>query len=110
MPVRSVVGEDRSRLAVLFIAREARVAVLARIDHASDANRVPHLKAGDFATDPRDASDDFVTRHDRVVRIPAMVLCDVEVCVADAAVEYVQNDIVRTWLPPLKAQWYERIG
>ena len=73
----------------MFESRCARVALAARVDKASDAGEIAWLELRDARPDSRDFPDDFVPRHHGIERHAEVVVDEMNVGVADAAVDYV---------------------
>ena len=93
MLVLAVVGEGRAGRAVLLEALRAVVAGAAAVDEAADRGEVASLELRDARADSRDAAEDLVARHDRILREAPLVSGEVEIAVADAAEEDVDLDI-----------------
>ncbi|KAG1264606.1 hypothetical protein G6F66_014195 [Rhizopus arrhizus] len=104
----AVVGPGRAFGAVLLQVVLAGVAVAARVDHAADAGVVADLETGDVAADFGHAADDLVARHHRVDRATPVVAGLVQVGVADAAVEDVDQHIVVAGFAPGETERNER--
>ena len=66
MLVFAVVGENRAVFAVVFQPCFAAFADAAGIDHAADSDLIAHLEFMDIFADLHDATDDFMSRNDRV--------------------------------------------
>ena len=69
-------------------------AFTAAIDHAANADEVAGLEFPHDATDCAHAADDFVTRNDGIDGAAPVVARGVQVAVADAGIEDVDNDVV----------------
>ena len=82
----------------------AGFALAARIHHAAHADQIARLEAGDILADAAYAADDLVARHDRVGGAAPVVAGGVQVAVADAGVEDVDDDIVRPGIASLEAE------
>ena len=104
MAVLAVVGEGGAVLAVLLQVMMAGLALAARIHHAAHADQIARPEAGDILADAAYAADDLVARHDRVGGAAPVVAGGVQVAVADAGVEDVDDDIVRPGITALEAE------
>ncbi len=100
--VLAVVGEDIPAGAVLLESVVAGLALTAGVHHAPDADDVAFFEPGDIRPDAGDAPDDLVPRDDGVDRPSPIVLDEVQVRVAHAAVHDVDGDIVRARVAPLE--------
>ena len=92
----------------LFLAFAALVAVLTRIDHASDCDRVPDLVTRDLAANLNHAADDLVAGNERIHAPPPVVARLMKVGVTDTAIEDFHCDVVRAQRPPFKGKGGER--
>ena len=82
----------------------AGFALAARIHHAAHTDQIARLEAGDILADAAHAADDLVARHDGVGGAAPVVAGGVQVAVADAGVEDVDDDIVRPGIASLEAE------
>ena len=82
----------------------AGFALAARIHHAAHTDQIARLEAGDILADAAHAADDLVARHDGVGGAAPVVAGGVQVTVADAGVEDVDDDIVRPGIASLEAE------
>ena len=94
MLVDAVVGADEAVLAVLFEVVFAGFAMAAAIDEAADTDQIARFEPSYFVANAAHAADDFVPRHDGVYRAAPVVAGGVQVAVADAGVEDVNDDII----------------
>ena len=69
-------------------------AFAAAIDHAANADEVAGLEFPHGATDCAHAADDFMTGDDGIDGAAPVVAGGVQVAVADAGVEDVDNDVI----------------
>ena len=106
--VGAVVSEDREVEAILLQAAPATRAGAAGIDQAADGGEVAHLEFRDRAADLYDAADDFVAGHHRVDGVVPFVARLVQVGVADAAIEDVDDDVGGQRFAALDGKWRER--
>src|SRR5436305_827110 len=102
MAVDVVVRERRTLFAILLKPALAGRTVLARVDHAADADLIARLETGDLRSDAGYAADDFMARHHRVNTVAPVIASLMQIGVADTAVQNVDHDIVRTRLAALK--------
>ena len=94
MLVLAVVGEGRAGRAVLLEALRAVVAGAAAVDEAADRGEVARLELRDARADSRDAAEDLVARHDRILREAPLVSGEVEIAVAAAVVTVVVAGLI----------------
>jgi hypothetical protein len=88
----------------LLFARFAGLASAVGIDEAADADGVAHFPLLHLGADLEDLADDLVTRDHRKDRVAPFV-ARLDVRVADAAIEDVDEDVVRSWLAPFDRPW-----
>lgn len=90
----------------------AGCALLAGIDHAADADMISRLEAFDIRANSCYPTNDLMTGHDRVGRGkpagPVIADC-MQVRMADTAVEYFEDHIIRPWIATREAKWGEGI-
>ncbi|EHM53212.1 hypothetical protein HMPREF9080_01895 [Cardiobacterium valvarum F0432] len=108
--VDAVVGTDEAVFAVLFEVVSAGLAVAAGIDEAANADKVARFVFADARTDAAHTANDFMTRHHGVYRATPVVARGVQVAVADAGVEDVDNDVVSARRAVCKGEGGERAG
>ena len=104
----AAVSQDESVLAELLEARAALGTGATGVHHASDTGGVAHLEVLDRAADRGDLPHDFVARHHRVQRHSEVVVHEVNVGVAHAAMRDVQDDVARAGVAALEAERPER--
>ena len=80
----------------------------AGIYHATDAREIAFLKCFDVRADLHNATDNFVSRHARIRRAVPFVAGDVDIRVADAAIQNLNLHIVRAGRATLKVERRER--
>jgi len=102
--VDAAVGRNEAVFAVLLEIVFAGLAVAAAIDEAADADEVAGLELADVRADAAHAADDFMTRHYGVYRAAPVVAGGVQVAVADAGGEDVDDDVVRPGIASLEAE------
>ncbi|MCY1408475.1 hypothetical protein D9M71_237960 [compost metagenome] len=78
--------------------------MLAAIDHAADGYAIADLVAGHAGADRGDMADDFVARHAGEHGVVPVVVHEVQVRMADAAVGDGDGDVVVTQGAALDAQ------
>ena len=105
--VEAAIGQRVALAAELLLALAALVAMLAAVDHAADRHVVARLEAGDLGADLDHAADDLVAGHERVVRPAPVIAGQVQVRVADAAIEDLHRDVVRAQRPTLEREGLE---
>src|SRR5690606_2294243 len=79
-----------------------------RIDKASDAGNVANLEFGDRIADLRNSAHDLVSGHERIIRrhrILPFILRLVNIGVANAREQNVDQDVVRADIASLKIEW-----
>ena len=103
----AVIGERHADLAILLLARAAGLAAAAGIDEAADADDMAGLPFLHMIADLDDAADDLVAGDHGKDRVVPLVLHLVNVRVADAAIENVDQHVVRTGLAPLDRPGHE---
>ena len=108
--VDAAVGRNEAVFAVLLEIVFAGFAVAAAIDEAADADKVASLELADVRADAAHAADDFMTRHHGVYRATPVVTGGVQVAVADAGVEDVDNDIIGARRAVFEGEGGERAG
>ncbi len=101
----AVIGERHARLAILLLAGTAGLAAPAGIDEAADADDMTGLPFLDMVADLDHPADDLVARHHGKDRAAPFVAGLVDVGMADAAIENVDQDIVRAGLTALDRPW-----
>jgi hypothetical protein len=79
----------------------AGVALAAGVDHAADTGEVAHLEARHLRADLLDAADDLVARDHREARVAPLVAGLVNVGVADATEQDVDEDVGRAGIPAI---------
>jgi len=83
----AVIGADKAIVATLLQPHVTGIAALASLDYAAKANDVIHLVARHMAVGCDHAADDFMPWHQGINSIaPSIVVHDVQVGVADAAI------------------------
>ena len=110
MFVDAAVSRDEAVFAVLLEIVFAGFAVAAAIDEAADADEVAGLELADLRADAAHAADDFMTRHHGVYRAAPVVAGGVQVAVADAGVEDVDNDVISARRAVFEGEGGERAG
>src|SRR5439155_25457596 len=108
--LRAVVGEGCSLFAELLQARAALLALPARVDETAHASEVSGPELRHFTADLPDAAHDLVARHHGECRTAPLAARLVNVAVTDAAVEDVDQHIVRARLAPFDRERRERPG
>ena len=108
--VDAAVSRDEAVFAVLLEIVLAGFAVAAAIDEAADADEVAGLELADLRADAAHAADDFMTRHYGVYRAAPVVAGGVQVAVADAGVEDVDDDIIGARRAVFEGEGGERAG
>ncbi|MNV40938.1 hypothetical protein D3C71_1325590 [compost metagenome] len=103
-----VIGQRGAFLAVLLQVQAAGLAVPAGIHHAAHAGVIARLELGDVLAHLRDAADDFVARHHRVHRIAPIAARLMQVGMANAAVQDVNQHVVVARLAAREAEGNER--
>src|SRR2546428_12604571 len=92
---------------VLLQACLAARAHPAGIHETADSGQLTDLESLNRGSDSRHASDNFVAGDHGINRATPLVPCLMDVRVADSTVENLDQHIVRTWIAPLKAEWFE---
>ena len=100
----AVVGEGRALLAELLEVALAGVAVAAGVDHAADADQVAGLELRHLAPTARHAAHDLVARDHGEDGAAPLVARLVDVGVADAAEEDVDQHVVRARVAALDGE------
>ena len=108
--VDAAVGRNEAVFAVLLEIMFAGLAVAAAIDEAADADEVASLELADLCADAAHAADDFMSRHYGVYRAAPVVTGGVQVAVADAGVEDVDNDVISARRALFEGEGGERAG
>src|SRR5215213_10180240 len=93
--LRPVVSRHQVVLAILLLAVLAVAADAARVHEAAHARKVALTEARDLRAGPRHAPDYLVARDHRVRGVAPLVARLVYVRMADAAVEYLYQNVVR---------------
>src|SRR5436190_1776191 len=106
--LEAVKRECDTLLAEHLVARAAFRAPSARIDDAAHADEVALAEVGCAGTLGCDSADDLVAGHDRELGVPPVVVHLVHVAVANAAVENLDLDIVRSQIPSLDGHGLNR--
>ena len=99
----AVIGERHAGLAILLFARKAGLAFAAGIDEAADADDVALVPLADMVADRGDTAHDLVPGHHGEDRAAPFVAGLVNVGMANAAIEDVDQDLVGARLAPLDA-------
>jgi hypothetical protein len=97
----AVIGERHADFAKLLLAGAAGFAAAAGIDEAADADDVARLPFLYVIADLDRTANDLVARDHGEDRVAPLVLHLVKIRVADAAIEYVDQNVVRFGLAPL---------
>ncbi|MOA29587.1 hypothetical protein D3C78_1506120 [compost metagenome] len=84
--------------------------MLAGVDHAADADVVARLEAGDRRADADHAADDFMAGHHRVNAVVPVVAGLMQVRVAHAAVEDLDDHVVGARFATLEAVGGKGVG
>src|SRR6185369_2709496 len=92
--LEGAVGQSRFLLAELLVPVPAGGTLAARVDETPDADRIAGLPFRDVAAHVRHPAHDLVTRHHRVLADVPLVPDHVDVRMADAAVEDVDDDVI----------------
>ena len=92
--VDAAVSCDEAVFAVLLEIVFAGFAVTAAIDEAADVDEVAGLELADLRADAAHAANDFMSRYYGVYRAAPVVTRGVQVAVADAGVEDVDNNVI----------------
>src|SRR2546422_6916199 len=103
----SVVREDEMDFAVLLQACLAARAHPAGIHETADCGQLADFELLHLESDACHASDYFVAWDHGINRATPLVSCLMDVRVADSTVKDFDQHIVRTWIAPLKAEWFE---
>src|SRR6185295_4164836 len=98
----AVIGQREARLAKLLLARAAGLAAAAGIDEAADADDMAGLPLLHMIADLGYPADDLVTGDHGKDRVVPLVLHLMKVRVANAAIENVDQHVVRTRLATLE--------
>ncbi len=105
-----VVGADEADLAVLLVLGFALLADAAGVDHDAYAGEVADGEARDLGADGGDAADDLVAGHHGEDGWTPVLIDLVDVGVADAGVEDLDDDIVRAGVAAIEAEGGQRGG
>jgi hypothetical protein len=108
--VRGVVGEDGAGGAELFVAIAAVFAGAAGIHQAAHGGEVADLEFFDAGADFDDAAEDFVAGHAGIGGAVPFVAGDMDIGVADAAVQDLDLHVLRAGLAALDDGRGERRG
>jgi hypothetical protein len=103
MLVRRVVGEDHVR-AELFAASLAMWTGAVRVDQAADSGEVTRLVFGNCRADPGHATDDLMTRDNRIDsghELAPLVADRMQIRVADTAKQDFDFHVTVSWIAPL---------
>ncbi|KAG1260497.1 hypothetical protein G6F65_015042 [Rhizopus arrhizus] len=103
-----VVGQRGAFFAVLLQVQAAGLAVQAGIHHAAHAGVVARLELGDVLAHLGDAADDFVAGHHRIDGVAPIAARLMQIGMADAAVEDVDQHIVVAGFAPGETERNER--
>src|SRR5262249_28914339 len=98
----AVIGEREARFTKLLLARATGLAAAAGIDEAADADDMAGLPFLHMIADLDDPADDLVTGDHGKDRVVPFVLHLVDVRMANAAIENVDEHVVRTGLAALQ--------
>src|SRR5207249_5005178 len=90
--------------AVVAVAGATCLAVAACIDVHADADQLPRTPCARGAAGADDSTDDLVTRHHRKDRPTPLVACLVDVAVAYAAEQDVDEHVALPWLAPIELE------
>ena len=104
MAIDAVIGKRCNFLTILLEALGARSAMLAGIDHAPNADRITSLECRNSGTNACDATDDFVSGYDGILRTTPIVSSRVQIGMTHAAKEGLDHHIVGAWRPTVKAK------
>jgi hypothetical protein len=104
MAVPAVVGHDHAVAAILLEAVLAGPTGATGVDHATDPDGIADGVGGHRGPDRSDAANDLVARHDREAGHAPVVVHEVDVGMADPAIEDLDGDIVGSRLAPLDAE------
>src|SRR6266404_1257008 len=108
MFVLTVIGENWTIFAILLEASTATGAVTAGIDHATHGSQITLFEFLNLATYFRHTTHDFVTWHARVNSIVPLVANLVQIRMTDAAIKYLDLDIVSTNFTSLNREGTQR--
>ena len=108
--VRAVIGGDGAARAILLQSLFAARAGAAGIDQAADRGEVADLEAGHRIADGEDAPDDLVTGDARILRAWPLAADGVQVGMADAAIEDLDGDVLRTGVAAVEGVGQKRLG
>jgi hypothetical protein len=89
---------------VVMQAQLAGFAVAATVDHAAHADDVAHGMRRYASADLRHTTNHFVARHARVHGVRPIVLCLVDIGMADAAEKNLNLHVALAWLFPFEAK------
>ena len=108
--VDAAVGRNEAVFAVLLEIVFAGFAVTAAIDEAADADEVAGLELADLRADAAHAANDFMSRYYGVYRAAPVVTRGVQVAVADAGVEDVDNNVIGARRAVFEGEGSKRAG
>ncbi len=103
MTVLAVVGAGHAVAAVLLQPGVTGRAGAAGIHHAPHTDHIAFLEGFDLRPDRRHPADNLVTRNHRVLGDAPVVVGEMDVGVAHAAVIDLDGDVIRAWRPALNA-------
>ena len=95
MPINAVIRADHAGIAVLLQTTLTGLAATAGIDNTAHAHLITHAVLADLIADRRDAPDDLVPRHHGVHRAAPVVLGEMDIGVAYAAIVDLDGHVVR---------------
>ncbi|GEN22274.1 hypothetical protein HCU01_02230 [Halomonas cupida] len=94
MSVWAAIGHGEAFLAELFQSVVAGLAVAAGIDHTANTDQITWLVLRDVVAHGSDSADDLVARYNWVGSHSPVISSEVQIAVADTAVEDIDRDII----------------